>query len=166
MDLQAFFDQLLSGDRLGRAPGLGTGGAGSGHPAATGVQPTSAGEGLRALMGTAQHGGWAGSTQGQRNANLAATDQLNANAPGSLFAGLFDDIGPIGAGPGGLPGGQPPLRPWTPPSSLTGGDGANNGLPENEEDFTEEQRRQAVEAMMEQWRKSRETFGGPGGGNN
>ncbi len=103
MDLQAFFNQLLGGQSLGRAPGLGSGQAAPGP----GVQPTAPAEGLRALMGTMQAG----------PNNQAQTQQINQSAPGSLFAGLFD---------------QPEFEPqrsdfqWQPPA-LGGGDGRGGG---------------------------------------
>lgn len=86
-NLQAFFDELMiPRSRLGRAPGLGTGQAAAGP----GVQPTAPAEGLRALMGNLRTGPFPGSTP-RREANVQRqTDRLNANAPGRLFAGLFN----------------------------------------------------------------------------
>lgn len=86
-NLEAFFNELMSGrSRLGRAPGLGSGQAAAG----SGVQPTAPAEGLRALMGNMRTGPFPGSTPQREAAVGNQTQRLNTNAPGSLFAGLFD----------------------------------------------------------------------------
>lgn len=115
-NLQAFFNELmLPRARLGRAPGLGTGRAAAGP----GVQPTAPAEGLRALMGNLRTGPFPGSTPEREAAIGNQTRRLNANSPGRLFAGLFD---------------QPAFQPqrsgfqWQPPTGGgLGGVGGDDG---------------------------------------
>jgi hypothetical protein len=83
-NLQQFFAQLLSkrpdgqSRPLGRSGGLGVGIEGNS------VQPTAAGEGIRALWGTLQ------SPEGANPTQVRRTAQLNMNAPGTLLSSLFN----------------------------------------------------------------------------